>query len=165
MRNEWRGATGTSNVPNFGYTRCKAESANFFSLTSQLGYISHLPRPLCSQVHQPIPSSMAKNEEFSQMWAEGFSTYEKETGRDLKLNPALRSLRTTDDLLAQIAKASESQGTFRSKHSRLWSRLRASVKPLELFGAVAKAAIGLSPFAPATSCWTLLYSWSGLPKA
>jgi len=93
---------------------------------------------------------MADNEEFSQMWAEAYRRYEDETGRDLKLNPALESLRTTDDLIAHIEKTSENHGAFRSKHAKLWSQLLASMKPLEQIGTVAQAAVGLSPFAPAS---------------
>lgn len=94
---------------------------------------------------------MAEETEFTQIWADAFGIYKEKTGRDIKTDPTLRLLRTTDDLLLQVEQREHRFDSFRSKKSKLWSVLRSCMKPVELLGGLTQGALTLTPFSPAST--------------
>ncbi len=94
---------------------------------------------------------MTEGNEFAQIWTEAFRTYHETTGRDLKNNPALKTLRTTDDLLAQIEDREQGFENFRKKKAKLWLVLRRTMDQVVTLGGVAQGVLQSSPFAPASA--------------
>ena len=94
---------------------------------------------------------MAQDTEFTQIWEEAFAIYKEKTGRDIRIDPTLQSLHTTDDLLDQLDQREKRFESFRGKKSKLWSVLRSCMKPIELLGGLTQGALSLTPFAPAST--------------
>ncbi|KAI9792037.1 MAG: hypothetical protein M1835_008091 [Candelina submexicana] len=94
---------------------------------------------------------MAEDSEFAQIWAEAYSTYQENTGRDLLNHPTLSTLRTTEDLLAQIEEREQRFENFRNKKAKLWLVLRRTMDQVVTLGGVAQGALQASPFAPASA--------------
>lgn len=94
---------------------------------------------------------MAEDTEFTQIWADAFNIYQEKTGRDIKRDPTLRMLHTTDDLLTQIEQREQKFEEFRNKKGKLWSVLRTAMKPVELLGGLTQGALTLTPFSPAST--------------
>ncbi|KAI9696731.1 MAG: hypothetical protein M1836_005093 [Candelina mexicana] len=94
---------------------------------------------------------MAEDSEFAQIWAEAYSTYQEKTGRNLLNNPTLSTLRTTEDLLAQIEEREQRFENFRNKKAKLWLVLRRTMDQVVTLGGVAQGALQASPFAPASA--------------
>lgn len=88
---------------------------------------------------------------FTNIWADAFDNYSRQTGRDIRKQPTLATLHTTDDLLQAIEHKQQDFDQFRYKQAKLWEILHLTMKPVELLGDVAKGALGLTPFAPASA--------------
>ena len=70
--------------------------------------------------------------------------------RDLKREPVLRDLWTTDDLLKQIELREEKFKEFRQKKAQLWTILRRSMAGVEVLGGLTQNALTLTPFSMAS---------------
>ena len=70
--------------------------------------------------------------------------------RDLKGNPVLTNLKTTDDLLKQIEIREQNFQSFREKKQKLWAVLRRSMMGLEVLGGLTQNALTLTPFSMAS---------------
>ncbi|KAG8533475.1 uncharacterized protein KY384_002258 [Bacidia gigantensis] len=88
--------------------------------------------------------------QFEDIWNHVFSLYEEKTNRDLKTDPLLGELRTTDDLLLQINARQRNFEAFRQKKAKLWSILRGSMIGVELVGGLTQDALTLTPFSMAS---------------
>ena len=70
--------------------------------------------------------------------------------RDLKSDPVLRDLRTTDDLLKHIELRDQQFKDFRQKKAQLWAILRRSMAGVEVLGGLTQNALTLTPFSMAS---------------
>ena len=73
-----------------------------------------------------------------------------ECDRDLKSDPVLRDLWTTDDLLKQIELREQHFEDFRQKKAQLWAILRRSMAGVEVLGGLTQNALTLTPFSMAS---------------
>ena len=73
-----------------------------------------------------------------------------ECDRDLKSDPVLRDLRTTDDLLKHIELRDQQFKDFRQKKAQLWAILRRSMAGVEVLGGLTQNALTLTPFSMAS---------------
>ncbi|KAL8833596.1 MAG: hypothetical protein Q9170_004179 [Blastenia crenularia] len=107
--------------------------------------------------------------DFKAIWEEAFALYQQETKRDLKNNPILAHLRSTDDLLTQLESQEEKFKGFRDKKAKLWSVLRGTMHGVELLGKFAMSALTMTPFsyaAPALGAvFFLVTAAQGVSKA
>lgn len=88
--------------------------------------------------------------QFEQIWNEAFGLYQDETKRNLRNDPILTKLRTTDDLVTQINAREQNFEAFRQKKAKLWSVLRASMSGIEVIGELTQDALTLTPFSMAS---------------
>ena len=70
--------------------------------------------------------------------------------RDLKSDPVLTKLRTTDDLLKQIEVREQKFISFREKKAKLWAVLRSSMTGVQVLGGLTQNALTLTPFSMAS---------------
>lgn len=70
--------------------------------------------------------------------------------RDLKGDPVLTNLWTTDDLLKQIEVREQHFQGFREKKAKLWAALRRSMTGVEVLGGLTQNALTLTPFSMAS---------------
>ncbi|MCJ1465605.1 hypothetical protein MMC07_004224 [Pseudocyphellaria aurata] len=91
---------------------------------------------------------MAEDSEFRKIWANAFDIYKAETHRDIKDDPVLQNLNSTEDLLAQINDQTQKFGNFRAENETLWTVLSVIMKPVELLGGLAQDTLTLTPFSP-----------------
>lgn len=77
-------------------------------------------------------ASAQEDAQFTDIWSEAFDNYQRSTGRDIRVDPAVKSLRNTDDLLNKIESEHKNFDTFRNKHSKLWNTLNAAMRPIDL---------------------------------
>ena len=97
---------------------------------------------------------MAQNEapaaadtaDFKRLWASAFTFYEKETTRNLQDDPNLRDLESVEDLIAKIEADGGAFAKWRTKRSKLWSRLATCLKPIVSIGSSATSALLSTPF-------------------
>ena len=73
-----------------------------------------------------------------------------ECDRDLKRDPVLRDLWTTDDLLKQIDLREQQFKDFRQKKAQLWAILRRSMAGVEVLGGLMQNALTLTPVSMAS---------------
>ena len=109
------------------------------------------------------------NAEFVQLWADAFTLYQDKTkrrvillvynfyysdstelDRDLKGDPVLTNLRTTDDLLKQIESREQKFKDFREQKAKLWAVLRRSMTGVQVLGGLTQNALTLTPFSMAS---------------
>lgn len=96
-------------------------------------------------------SSTEEDPQFTQIWADAFAKYRKDTGRDITKDSTLKSLHPTDDLLTEIDGRLQGFEKFRHKQPKLWEVLRVSMKPVTLLGGMTQGASTLTPFWPAST--------------
>ena len=100
---------------------------------------------------QSPPPTAADEAEFKRLWANAFTVYEKETGRNLRNDKELRNLKTVEDLISKIEAEGDHFTGWRNKHSKLWSRLSTCFKPIVSIGSSATTALSSTPFFAASA--------------
>ena len=70
--------------------------------------------------------------------------------RDLKGDPILTNLWTTDDLLRELERQDQQFQGFREKKAKLWEALRRSMLGVEVLGGLTQNALTLTPFSMAS---------------
>ena len=91
---------------------------------------------------------MSENTEFQRIWTEALVEYERDTGRDLKIDPNVQNLANIEDLLSEIQGSEQRFKDFRARQQKLWSALRRCMSPVELAASLVKDALGSTPYAP-----------------
>lgn len=97
------------------------------------------------------PSVMDYQDDIRALWDSAVAAYEHETGRKLKANSTLRETCTIDGLLDLIEHQDSAFSGWRSRHGKLTSRLTLCLKPVTVFGQIAKDALANTPYGPASS--------------
>jgi hypothetical protein len=105
-------------------------------------------KPLVTQEPPHIPTS----QDFNSLWEEALEEYIDSTGRTPSEQELLKQqLKNPDDLRNQLETDHGKFTSFREKHGKLTGRLKNAAKPLMALSDLASSAIGLSPFAPAST--------------
>jgi hypothetical protein len=94
---------------------------------------------------------MNATDQFASIWQEALAAYEKTSERRLsEINQNGKNMRTVDDLRNAIEQTDQNFSSFRNRHA-IWGYLKAVLGPVQLLGEFGQSAIGLTPFAPAST--------------
>ena len=91
---------------------------------------------------------MADETEFQSIWVDAMADYERDTGRNLKIDPKVQDLTNIEDLLSEIQDSEQRFKDFRASQPKLWKTLRRCMTPVELVASLVKDSLGSTPYAP-----------------
>lgn len=94
---------------------------------------------------------MSKPQDFSALWVDAVSQYEKRTQRSLDRENQFRKFQSLADLGSAIELEGNRFQTFRSERRKLYSALAKCIAPMEPVLQVVQKAIGPTPYAPASA--------------
>jgi len=94
---------------------------------------------------------MATEQDYKVLWGKAVDQYIDSTSRTPQQQDLLKELESVQDLEAHLEKHREKFAGFRKKHGKLTGRLKKALRPVTVLSNVASSAIGLSPFAPAST--------------
>ena len=91
-----------------------------------------------------------EDSQFTQIWADTFAKYQRDTDRDIKTVAILKDLNSTEDLLGKLDEGLQHFENYRHHKKALWHTLSTALKPVELLGNMTQGALTLTPFSPAS---------------
>lgn len=91
---------------------------------------------------------MADDTEFQSIWVNAMTEYERDTGRNLKIDPRVQDLTNIEDLLSEIQDSEQRFKDFRASQPKLWRTLRHCMTPVQLVAGLLQDSLGSTPYAP-----------------
>lgn len=93
----------------------------------------------------------SSNPLFDELWNQALDSYFVSMDRSLEEKTALKRIHNAEDLSSQLEAGHGKFGDWRNKHSKFFSVLSKGVGPFVLVSEIAQSAVGLTPFAPAST--------------
>lgn len=94
---------------------------------------------------------MEHQQDIRALWDSAVAAYEKDTQKKLATDSTLREITTVDGLIDLIEHQGKTFSGWRSRHAKLASRLTTCLKPVTIFGGIAKETLSNTPYGPASS--------------
>ena len=109
----------------------------------------------CAHQNSPdritMDPKLSSNTLFDELWNQALDGYFDSMNRSPEEKAALKRIHSTEDLSSQLEAGHGKFGDWRNKHSKFFSILSKSVRPFVLVSEIAQSAVGLTPFAPAST--------------
>src|ERR1700761_4770138 len=94
---------------------------------------------------------MSSEQTFDELWETAIDKYIDSTNRSIPEQAFLKKLKTPTELEKELERRHKTFSDYRAKHGKLIGTLKNVVRPVTALSSVASAALGLSPFAPASA--------------
>ena len=104
-----------------------------------------------------MAGAVTHNGHFASLWASALDLYERRTGRDLKSDPSIQSIKTLEDLGKKTDQSSQEFGDFRERHARLWKAISTVCAPIQMVGGVAQSVLAASQIQPAYAAFGAIF--------
>jgi hypothetical protein len=98
-----------------------------------------------------MDSESSTDARFDELWNQALDRYFDSTDRSPEDKTTLTAIHNAEDLSTQLKTGHGTFGDWRKKHSKFFSALSKGVKPFVLVSEIAQSAVGLTPFAPAST--------------